>query len=489
MYHISDIKKYKKCPRFYYLSKENEIEYIPFLRNDEALTELVIKKLKIDNYFLGERGDEEKRVLDVIDDYEWYIKARFSYNGLRIKAPILHRVDDGFDVYFLLFALYPHEEDAEYYRYNLWVLENNNIKIRNIYVLHLNANYVYQDQLDVDGLFVISDSFYNAKNQAISNIKDKIYQKDIVIDDVIKEIDINSLETCMPHKSRMCKTKNMCNFYQLCFPNEEELEDDSILTLVSSRHKNKMYENGIRLLKDADPNLIEGSRVQYAQIMASKLGGLYYDQYPLKTWLNKLAKRPLVFIDFEWERYLVPQFKGLKPYDVVCFEYSIHELDCDGNLIHKDFIGTKDCRLDFIKSLLNDVPKDAILVAYNAEGAEVLRIKELAAQFKEFEDDLLDIANRFVDMSFPFLNGMIYHTKMRGNFSVKSLLNVVSDLNYKDLSINNGMDAVVKWRLIDRDTEQANLDVIKQDLLEYCSLDSYSLYLIYTWLCNLVTNL
>lgn len=487
MYHISDIKKFRKCPRLYFLSEIEKPEYIQYLRNDETLTPLIEKYLGIDEHFLGEQGDVKERALEALEKYDWLVKARFEYDRLRIKIPFMHKTDKGYDIYFVLGALYPKEDDVDFYRYHVYVLEKNHIKINRISIIHLNENYVYHNELDVKGLFKTSNYFYNAKNHKVSRIKEKIYERRVETKRYLDLMDTTSLADYAPKKVRTCKNKQICPFYNQCFK-ETEMPDNCILTLVASRYKYKMYEEGRKTLKEVNPEEIEGNRCQYAQIMADRNGGLYFDCYPLKAWLESLSARPLVFIDFEWERYLIPQFEGLKPYDVVCFEYSIHILDADGKIKHNAFIGTGDCREDFIKALLKDVPKQAKLVAYNAVGAEILRIQELAKQFPKYAEELNDIANRFIDMSYPFLNGLIYHTKMRGNYSVKSLLNVVSDLTYKDLSISNGMDAVEKWRVIDRHEAPEEENTIKNDLIEYCSLDSYSLYLVYMWLCQTITS-
>lgn len=487
MFHISDIKKFKKCPRLYFLNQNSNFEYQPFLRNDEELTDLIIKFLNLDKYYLGIKGDDKDRIINELDSYEWFVKARFEYNNLRIKIPFLHKCDDGYDIYFALYALYPHDDDVEFYRANIWVLENLGFKINNIYIIHLNANYILKDKLNVDELFLISSNFYNIKNHPSVDIKQKIYQKAFEYNTILKDIENSSLEDYNAIKKRACKARGLCQYYYDCFEDEVIIEDDSILNLVSSEHKNEMYKNGIRLLKDADINRIEGTRCQYAQIMASRNNGLYFDYYALKTWLNNL-KKPIAFIDFEWERYIVPPFNGLKPYDVVCFEYSLHLLDETGKLHHETFIGTHDCREDFIRSLIKNIPNDATIVAYNAIGAEMLRIKELANQFPKYQDALNSLNERFGDMSYPFISGIVYDIKMKGNYSVKSLLNVVSELNYNDLSIHDGMDAVYKWRIIDKETDGANFEEIKNSLIEYCSMDSYALYLIYKWLIEIVES-
>ena len=97
------------------------------------------------------------------------------------------------------------------------------------------------------------------------------------------------------------------------------------------------------------------------------------------------------------------------------------------------------------------------------------------------------ILENFIDMSFPFIGGLVYDTRMRGNYSVKSLLNVVSDYSYHDLAIHDGMDAVYEWRKIDRGEDVDQL-YIENSLIEYCSMDSYTLYLIYCWLLDIINN-
>ena len=64
-------------------------------------------------------------------------------------------------LYFLFTGIYPHPDDTLFYCANLWVLENLGLQISKIRILHLDAGYVRGKQLDVDRLFVISDSFYN----------------------------------------------------------------------------------------------------------------------------------------------------------------------------------------------------------------------------------------------------------------------------------------------------------------------------------------
>lgn len=489
MYHISDVKKYNRCPKLFWLSiKEEQEPYNSFVRIDEALTDLAIEKLKISDYFLGKKNDAKELALEALDSYEWLVKARFEYNQLRIKIPFLHRINDNYDVYFLYCGNYPKEDDIQFYVDNIWVLTKNNIKINDIYIIHFNANYVRGDELNVDELFEISKTFFNSSGNPtrplISVINNKMVDLQPVLDEMDNIIKLDYVESIRTNK---CTRRIKCSKYDSCFPNEKEINPDSILTLVSSQHKYKMNENGIESLKDADLSLIEGTRAQYAQIRASQNGGLFVDKYSLITWMEQF-KGPLAFVDFEWETYAVPQYKGLKCFDVICFQYSIHILKEDGSISHSEYIGTKDCREEFIQHLIDDIPSNATVVAFNAEGAEKLRLNELASQFPQYQETLFDINSRMVDLAFPFSVGLVYDTRMRGYYSLKVLLSVVDEnLSYADIDIHHGMDAVYSWRKIDKDQAE-DVNKIKKTLLEYCGLDSYAMIVVYRWLKKLIVK-
>ena len=485
MYHVSDIKKFNKCKRLYYLSLNRKEDYQPFLRNDETLSDLLIKRFDIKDHYQGQKGDDPARVFEYLEQYEWFIKPRFEYANLRIKLPLLRKVKDGFAIYFFFLGLYPQSIDLNYYSAHLWVIEKLGLKIKDVYFIYLNSEYERGADLDVQKLFIVDDHLLKKdKERSELSAYEMIKAESFDLKETLLKMDTLKAEDIRPIKSHACKGRGLCSYYGECFK-DERYEDDSILTLVSSRYKYLMYQKGIKTLKDVDTSLLEGTKVQYAQIMADRLGGLFYDRCPLKRWLEDLKGERIAFIDFEWERYLIPPFSGLKPYDVVCFEYSVHILNKDGSLIHHDFLGVKDCREEFIKSLLKDIPKDAKVVAYNAKGAEILRLKELGEQFPKYKEELADVISRTYDLAYPFVNGLVYDIKMAGNYSVKSLLKVVSSLSYDEMAIHNGMGAVYEWRDLDKDLETVDTLKVSDELRQYCAMDTYSLVLIYCWLKDL----
>ncbi len=93
------------------------------------------------------------------------------------------------------------------------------------------------------------------------------------------------------------------------------------------------------------------------------------------------------------------------------FQYSLHVETSDGNLTHYNFFESKDCRRHFIEQLIKDLPKTGTILVYNMEGAEKLRLKQLASQFEEYREELESICLRMVDLSKPFEAGLYYNSK------------------------------------------------------------------------------
>ncbi len=489
MYHISDCKKYNRCPRLFVNDRIYEKQvFRPFVRLDEAVTDLAAQKLHLKDYYLGVQNDPPERALAALNDHEWLVKARFEYDRLRIKVPFLHKTDRGWDLYFLFAGLYPHADDMQFYCDTVWVLEGNGIKLNNIRMIHLNADYVRGEQLDADQLFLISDSFYNDRNHPTVRIKDAIAKNRRDLKPLLDAMDAASLDTIKPPvRSPRCASRQKCRFYDICFPEEKVQQNNSILTLISSQHRYQMKKNGITELKNADETLIEGSRQQYAQIMADKQNGLFADGLALHAWLSGIVY-PVTFLDFEWERYAIPPYVGMRPYDVLPFEYSIHIMQEDHSLEHKVFLSVKDDRREMVDSMLRDIPETGTVIAYNADGAEKIRINEFAKQFPDAADRLLKINGRMKDLQMPFAGGVIYDTRMSGTWSLKAIMAMMDDPGYKDLDINQGMDAVFQWRHLDREEKGIDAKTIEENLKKYCGMDSYAMAVVYKWLLELDTK-
>jgi len=448
---------------------------------DETLSIIASKKLMISDAFFGQRGDQNEKTLMAMNDNEWLIKARFEYNNLRVKIPFMHKHDGKWDIYFTRNELFPKEDSLIYMTDTLWVLNKLMIDIDQVFIIHFNQDYLRDGDIDYDKLMTISDCFYNRHNNQANKIKDMINNKTRDLTKTLSEMekfDITSLKK--PVRESKCTNRFRCRFYEDCFPEESNLDDNSILTLTGSEKKYKMFREGILTLANTDIEQIEGTRQQYAQIMADRNDGLFVDKLNLQLWLKDTLKKPLSFLDFEWDRYAIPPYDGMKPFDVLLFQYSLHIYN--KRLKHKEFIGMDDCRIEFIESLLHDLPKSGSIVAFNTSGGEALRLRELQHSFPQYHQQLENVINRLVDFSVPFNLGIVYHLKMKGFYSLKKIVEVIDEnYSYKKLAIPQAMMAVDSWRKLNEIKDSAEGIELLNSLLAYCAMDTYSLYLIYQW--------
>ncbi len=478
MKHISDIKKFNRCSRLYWLSLQQQTNsFIPYVRFDEDLTELVCQKLQVADSFVGQVGDPKEKALEAMEKRTWLINARFEYRDLRVKIPAMQRLGNQWALYFVHVGVSPQRDELYKYSYAVEVLKKQGIAIGSVEVIHFNAGYQRDEKLDPQELFVISSMLYNAKGNPNIHILESLSTKEGTLDKILDEME-KVVEEPRAMRLPRCTRRGKCNFYDECFPYEKEVDSDSILTLVSSQHKHAMAEQGVVSLKEAQLSKLEGTRLQFAQIKASQLGGLYIDYFGLDSWLERI-EYPITFLDFEWETFAIPPYEGMYPYGVVPFQYSMHVLQEDGTLEHKEYLGTGDCRLELTKQLMQDIPKYGTVMAFNTDAAEKLRIKELAKQFPEYSRELRKIQKRMRDVAFPFMIGAVYDVRMKGYYSLKTIMSLMEGVEgYETLAINQGMDAVFQWRLLEK---QENPELRKQ-LLDYCKMDTYAMVVIYQWL-------
>ena len=167
--HVSDIKRFLRCPRLYQLSLETKTKFHLYFNISTDIDESIAKKLNIEKYYVGITNQESSDTLLVANNYNWIFKARFSYNGLRIRVPLLYVDGNNCDVYSIVLSTQALENEGNNMAYTKYVLEGNGLKIDNYYMLFLNKDYVYKDKLDDDKLWILTDHFIkDGKKMGIS---------------------------------------------------------------------------------------------------------------------------------------------------------------------------------------------------------------------------------------------------------------------------------------------------------------------------------
>lgn len=437
---------------------------------------------------VGKTGDSNAQSAALIAENEVVRFARFEYKTLRTKIPALQKTERGLVLYYPFLSAYPKESEILHIAIDVQILERLGYKVDQIYSVYLNKDYVREQELDLSKLLIRSDSLFNKRNKANKTIRELLEECELDLDVLIDQT-CALLEGEQPpaQRTRACTTGRKCAYYDLCFQDQNE-PDDSVLFLTTSRAKLDAYENGVRRICEMDPDEMEGFALQYAQFMASKTQAPFCDAFALSTWMEQV-EYPISYLDFEWDTFPVPPYPNMHPFDVLCFQYSLHVEQKDGTLSHMDFFATGDCREAFIESLLENIPKKGSILVYNMEGAEKLRLVQLGMQFPQYAQRLEEVYSRMIDLSKPFEQGLYYDNRMRGHYSLKSVLPVFNaDYSYQDLDIQDGMNAVFAYRHYDRADENEK-QLIQHAIRMYCMMDTYAEYVVWHALLDYLKQL
>ncbi len=474
MYSILDVKNYDLCEKYFWFTKNKDEPSSSMIHYHEDFMSLCKELLMISHAY----DARESSILDikqVLESETAVVHASFTYYHLQITIPIMIKGESGWNIYFPYEVCYLQEEEIQYIADHVHVLASFAIPIEGIYIIYLQANYERDDSLELSQLFKISEYIHSSNGGSKKKIKDLVSSLDRDLFSYQQRMD-----TCM--KNKVMKNKHMnqcrkgmkCPYYRTCLSSIEK--DTSILLLNSCTHRLEMYEEGILDMKDTDINRIEGTKLQYAQIMAARLNGIYCDTYAIKTWIDECIQYPISYLGFTGDTFTIPPYPRMKPYDTLCFQYSLHIEDAQGTqLQHRQFLGTGDCRIAFIEQLLHDIPTEGSIMVFHMEGAEKLHLKKLAIQFPQYRDALYGLCDRIVDLSLPFFSGSLYDNRMRGQYSLKVLRSLYSNEDYSHLPISNAFEAVKKWRRLEA-LNGIEKEQMKKELYAYGKMDTYTKY-------------
>ena len=154
---------------------------------------------------------------------------------------------------------------------------------------------------------------------------------------------------------------------------------------------------------------------------------------------------------------------------------------------HYEYLGDgkTDPRPGLIKQLLALLPpKGSVLVYYMP--FEKSRLQELAESFPQYRKQLNAICDRLVDLIIPFRNRYVYHHNMNGSASIKSVLPALfPELDYSKLNISDGGMASHAYLNLSCLPDKKQITSIREDLLEYCKMDTYAMIKLYEYLHKL----
>ncbi|MCD8205343.1 MAG: DUF2779 domain-containing protein [Clostridia bacterium] len=400
-------------------------------------------------------------------------EAAFIYDRCYCAADILHRTENGWDMYEVKSATSISEWHLRDTAYQKYLIAKTGTKIGKVFIVRINGDYVYRDRFSLNDFFVIEDVTESLEKYFPGLERNIPRAKAVILGD-----DEPETKAC-----RACKGSYRCDFWDYCMKGAPER---SVFDLyrVKAEDAANLYNEGIRSFEDVLKSDVTLSSIQKLQIKGTMKGGDIIDKAGIKSFLDTLWY-PMYFLDFETFQTSLPVYKGQRYNQQIPFQYSLHYIEEEGGeLKHKDFLAMpgEDPRRDIAESLVENIPEGACVLAYYMKF-ERGRIEELAENFPDLKDKLLAIRDNIRDLLDPFQNGYYYNAAMGASFSIKSVLPAVfpdnPELDYHGLEdIHNGLEATEAYHKMTA-CDSMELEKTRRNLLKYCELDTFAMVLLW----------
>ena len=393
-------------------------------------------------------------------------EATFEYGGLLVRTDVLERRSwAGYRLIEVKSATSP----KPHYAYDIGiqkrVLSGAGVNLEGTRLMYLNREYVFDGQeYDVSRLFTIDEL---TREQTISDaqISSRVDQQLRVLDQPTPP-DVKS--------GKQCIEPVLCEFYEHCNP---DLPSDHVSLLPRMRTENvdDLLASGIMSVHQIPDDFLL-TATQRRAVDAVKSGKMWIG--PELTGELTTLRFPICFMDFETIFPALPRFAGMRPYDHVPFQWSVHRQERTGApMMRYDFLAesASDPRIPFLESLCQAVKAAGSIVVYN-QGFEASRLDDLARWLPEHRSEIAEIKARLWDL-LAVIRRNVYHPAFGGSFSLKRVaVAILPDMNYDGLGVTDGNQAGAAWgRLVDAATGAEEKTQLKRALLQYCRQDTIAL--------------
>jgi hypothetical protein len=331
-------------------------------------------------------------------------------------------------------------------------------------LMHVNRSYVFQ------GGSIAVRQFFRIRNltRRVKRLQPKLtfqLRAEFTVLNMRKAPDLPT--------GRHCTEPVTCEFFEQCNPPRP---DDHVgyLPRIQASAVEELEEIGVESIREIPDDFPLNERQRRACTCVQT--GEPWFSVDLGEELKGL-KYPLFFMDFETVNPAIPRFPGMRPYDQIPFQWSVHVLrEPAAEPEHFEFLATdtNDPRYEFIASLCSVLGKRGSILVYSAFESQ--RLSDLAAWMPEFAGRIRRIQRRLWDL-LPVIRNHVYDPGFGGSFSLKYVLPaLVPDMTYAGMEVADGTDAGLAWEsLTGGGLNQAERDRIRKALLDYCGQDTLAM--------------
>lgn len=414
-----------------------------------------------------------KKLLDAGD--KLISQARFEANQLTCICDIVEQVGEReLELYEIKGSTRVKPEHIDDLAFQTTVLMGAGYKVSKISVIFCNNRYVRNGEVDPNKICVTQD--------VTALVAARISQTRREIKKALQVAAQAEMPNPSPARARLGSFKEWRDIYLKLRP---QAEPYNIYTLCRSNEHviAELEHRGISRLVDI-PEDVELKPAQRWQVDATKSDEPIVDGEKIDKFLGGLAY-PLYFLDYETLGSVVPPFDGLRPYQQMPFQYSLHVIDNPGGeLRHREYLhssGDNPSR-PLLEQLKEDIGEQGTVLTWN-EGFEKSCNTLLGQQCPEFASFTNQLNDRIKDLMLPFFKGWYIDAGFYGSASIKNVLPVlVPELNHKDMEISEGMTAQRLWMQTILGGAEDGKEELLKNLRAYCELDTLAMVKIYEFL-------
>lgn len=401
-----------------------------------------------------------QRTKEALKEKKPLFEAGFRFGDCFARADILVPVGNKWDIIEVKSATKVKDINLHDLSFQKYCYEGFGLKIRNSFLMHINNEYVRKGEINPKKLFVQED-ITSEVNELVKDIKQRIDR----MFKIIKATKCPNLDIG-PH----CSNPYECPIEE-CW---DFLPEDHVGNLYRGGKKSfELIEMGIYSVKEI-PDTIKLTSHQRLQRDCERSGKEQVDKESIKQFLGTL-QYPLYFLDFETFNTAIPLFNGLKSYQQVPFQFSLHIVkDKKSKPKHYFFLASsrEDPRKKFLSKLKDVLGNKGSIIVYN-QSFEIKILKELSEAFPKHKSWAKNVIARIIDLLKPFKKFYYYHPLQRGSASIKVVLPVLTGKSYEGMDIADGGAASLAFlKMSFENVSEVEKNKVKKNLEKYCKLDT-----------------
>lgn len=453
----TDFMLYLQCPKSLWLKKHKPQAY---------------QRYKKPGHFSGD-GHEVERYAEQLFSGDTPVSFQYpqrTIDGLYACVDVLEQNHDGT---YNLYEVKSSKKTDNHIKdpcFQMITLENSGLVVRDVFIIHVNGNYVRDEIIDPHQLLqkvCVTREVRNCEEETHTEINGAL----ALLHNTA--IDESRCECYWKTRSHHCHTFAYFNR----IPQENSVW---ALQRISERKLRTLLGRGIERLVNIPPDIALTPK-QSDQVSSAVRGRPIVQRERIVEMLNTLTF-PLYFLDYETANSGVPKIPGIKPWQRIPFQFSLHILHQNGRLEHKEHLCDAHTARDvkfLLRALCNSVGPVGSVIVWQASFEKSLNC-EMGQFFPEYCARLNNINRRIFDLQDIFKEAYI-DARFGGSTSIKAVWSVMCpnpSLSYENLEVQEGTQAMKKWFAMLNKTDNERL-AIRNALLKYCKLDTLAMVKLY----------